>query len=344
MNCKQARRLMGKNINGLAGPAETALLNQHIADCPHCSREHAELASLDCELAKALPLHATLGDDFAAQVAEKLTGRGNRLSTLKEAFLMSRLKYAVIMAVVLAVVVGYLFFPRSTDNQAFAAVQSAMAKVKSLHYKFEYAQPRSPGNDYVECWATPTAVKAVHSGGWWAVLKEGVCYSYLSEYKVLFITPVRHEAEFGMMVDPRDIGNWPAEEEPRMTIRDVEIGGKPMVRIEVTLTKKAPDAEQRRLTERTREVIAEIEGRRKPTPAPVSGESRIRIVFLADTSTDLVQSEDLYAADRVRGGWLHIGGIASIDYNVDLPDDFFDVKTPPGTRMVDLRNNVESTP
>ena len=348
MNCKQARTLMGKNINGLADSAETARLNQHIADCELCSREYAELAGLDRVLATALPLHATLGDDFATQVAERLTGRGNRLSTLKEAFLMSRLKFAIVAALVLAVGVGYLLFPRSTDSQALAAIQSAMAKVKSLHYKFEYdVQSRSPHN-YVECWATPNAAKAVHSGVWWAVVKEGVYYNYLSEYKVLFIAPIstsRPAAEFGMMVDPRDIGNWPAEQGPRIIIRDVEVGGKPMVRIEVTLTKQAQNTELRRLSKKIGEVIAEIERReppqRKVTPAPVVYESRLRTVFLADPSTDLVQSVDLYTPNPKGDGWSLIARIPSIDYNVDLPDDFFDVKTPPGTRVVDLRDGAE---
>jgi hypothetical protein len=52
-----------------------------------------------------------------------------------------------------------------------------------------------------------------------------------------------------------------------------------------------------------------------------------------------VKSVDHYVPNEQGDGWRPLGRIATIDYNVDLPDDFFDLKTPPGTRVIDLRED-----
>ena len=98
MNCKQSRELMNKATDGLLSENERALLDQHLAECPRCAEESADLVSFDGVLSKALPLQETLGDGFAARVANGLPAR-RRLSILKEVFTMSRLKYAVIAVV-----------------------------------------------------------------------------------------------------------------------------------------------------------------------------------------------------------------------------------------------------
>jgi hypothetical protein len=343
MNCKYAYELINKNVDGLASPKEKALLERRLSTCSHCSEEYAAVASLDGLLAKALPLQESLGDGFATRVAGRLPARGSRLSILKEAFVMSRMKYVVLAAVVLAIVIGCLFAPRSRNNQALAAVQSAMAQVESLHFRI--ATPTEPKQPHwqAEVWATRDAWKQTDKNGW-RIVKGGAHYYYDSRHKVLFILPARNTAEmFGEMVDPRKIVGL--TKQPKMhvsvTVQDIDRDGKPMLQIAVERTGTALKETEVRSSRIWRKMAEILEGQSRAEGTKARG-VMVRVVAkqvcLVDPTTNLVQSVEYFAKSRKNDEWELAARVTSINYNVNLPDHFFDVKTPPGTKVYDLRH------
>jgi hypothetical protein len=344
MNCKHVHKLMSRTVDGLTSQRERTLLDQHLSECPRCLEEFADIVSLDRALSEALPLQETLGDGFATQVAAKLPVRGSRLPMLREAFVMSRVRYAVLALVVLGAVIGCLYSSHSGNNQALAAVQRAMARAASLHYTFE---PTSPGarNQKAEVWSTPSASKSVGGYGW-TIVKQGVIYTYLSRYKTLFMSQaagVDPSFAFNVMVDPRTVADVSGVRLPRVTIRDVRIDERPMLRIEIEYTKDKPQADRKeheRLVEKMREVVSGRGKRKEPQDRMRHVYvTHVRLVFVVEPSTNLVRSMDIYAPNQRGSGWSLVARCASIDYNIELPKGFFEIKTPPGTRVYDLREH-----
>ena len=348
MNCKHAHKLINKSTDGLASPEEKASLEGHLSTCPRCAEEYAAVSSLDGLLAKALPLQETLGDGFAARVSEKLPACGSRLPILKEAFVMSRTKYVVLAVVVLAIVIGCLFATGSKNNQVLAAVQSAMAKVESLHYRIAPPAGPKPPNRQAEVWLTRDAFKLTDKDKTqWHIIKGGAQYYYLSSFKVMIILPTAWDTAtvFGAMLDPREIVNLTKESETHVSVKvqDTERNGKPKKQIEVERT-GTPSKETQERSNRIFQKLAEIMQEQLHTQGKKGkvATTRHRIVgkevYFVDPTTNLVQSVEYFAKGRENGEWQFVARVASIDYNVDLPDDFFDVKTPPGTKVYDLRD------
>ena len=352
MNCKYAHKLINKSVDGLANPKDKAILDEHLSECPRCSEEYADIVSLDGVLTRALPLQATLGDDFATRIAERLPARGGRLSILKEAFVMSRLKYAVPAMVVVVIVIGSLLASHFKNNQVLAAVRSAMAQVESLHFRLDLVGPKPPDWQSPEIWMTRDASKKVDQLGW-NISKEGGNYNYSSRYKILFITRSGDTGKnFGMMVDPIETLRVTEDPSVHLTVRHTEHDGKPMQQIEAESTGEAPKRSKqsversRRIRQRRLEIIQEQMGIRTGRPVHLTtmrGRPG-KQVYLVNPSTNLVQSVDLYTQNRQGGGWRLILRAATIDYNVNLPDDFFDIKPPPGTKVYDLRDDLDSKP
>ena len=346
MNCKRTHKLIDKSIDGLISQEQQFFLNEHLSGCKQCSEEYAGVVGLDGVLAEALPLQATLGDGFAARVAERLPARASRLSILKEAFVMSRLKYAVLVFVLAAVAIGCLFAPRTGDNQALAAVQSAMARVKSLHYKIDAVGPAQPHWSAPEMWSTRDAFKQVDRTGW-HITKGGVQYDYNSRSRILFIldAPVADIGEaFGMMVDPMEILRIKNDPSVRVTVRDTECDGKPMQQIDVEDDRhpsKESSERHMRLARKMGEIIAEQEGR-PAVGIKVTRARRLKPIFLVDPSTSLVRSVDYYAPNQEGGSRTPVFKVRYIDYNIDLPKDFFDAKTPAGAKVYDLRADPDA--
>ena len=350
MTCKQAKRLIDRSLDGLATAPEKALLEGHLSTCQACSAESAAVERLNGLLAESLPLQAALGAGFAAQVAERLTSAETRRSILKEALVMSRLKYAVLVGVMLAVVVGCLLAPHSGDSQALAAVQSVMARVKSLHFRADLPGPKPADWCAPEVWARRDASKETTETGW-RITKGGVQYLYLSRFKVMFILSSAEDTAkmFGELADPRAIVSLTKEPgiHASVAVQDLQRNGKPMRRIEVQLSgtgrpTKKTDERSDRVLRKMNEVIEERlreEGTKHRLVTEVAGRGGIRSkqTYLVDPSTNLVQSMEIFAPDRENGGWRCVGRVASIDYNIDLPDRFFSTETPPGTKVYDFR-------
>lgn len=342
MNCKQASKLISKSVDGFVSPDERLHLEQHLSTCQRCSEAYSDLVYVDSLLSRALPLQATLGDGFAAQVVGNLPVRRNRLTILKEAFLMSRFKYAVPIVVIMIVALGCLLMPHSKDNQALAAMMSAMSKVKSLHFKYEYLTHERQHSD-PEVWVTPKAMKSVNGTGW-IVCKNNTLYNYHTKDKYLIVTPLPSTDTrkiFAMLVDPRVIAGIARNASVNITTKDLKYDGKPMRQIEVEQVPSEPSKQYKRLLNKVTEIVAQQishrgqdgERRRLMTMhAP-----RTKLVYLVDPKTNLAKNVNIYQYRESDRGWTHLLRVAKIDYNIHLGNSFFSTNTPSGTKVHDLR-------
>ena len=341
MKCKQALSLMERALDGVIRPSETALLDKHLASCERCRAEYCDLMEMDRSLSEALPLQQTLGDGFAAKVMDNIPERRSRLSILKEAFQMSRLKYAVASMIILLLAAYFLFPSQSFDARAFAAVQDAMGRVKSVHWIFNAGH----GDDHeVEIWTTPEATKQ-EFGNAWTLVKDGKSYGYFPQANVMLIGPKLISIPLQMfegMIDPRSVTRY-NRYLSKSDIRTSEVvkDGQPMLKVEIVSSPKTM-----RLASMVRNKVEKIANREISTAKRerildvvdhLSRVKKVKTVFLADKSTHLVRSLELYIPASNGKDWMPIGKTTMVEYDLDIPSDFFNLPdVPKGTKKVDL--------
>lgn len=335
ITCRQAHELMKQALDAATDSAEEETLDEHLADCTRCAAEFADLACLDDKaLSDALPLQVTLGEDFAARVTAQLPARRSSSRTLKEAFLMSRLKYAFAGILIIALAIYLLFPPLGFDAKALAAAQEAMSKVKSVHYVVDVTAPQHAG---FEAWSSATATKLEYRGSW-VIVKDGVSFGYVPSAKTLFVGRLGPLDRLSSVVDPKYITRLTYLRNSKITMKTVRWHNKRMTRVEVVSGWKIPDQAVdtgRKMAEAITQYVPSWKSL-TTLDSKVARVTRSKAVFIIDPSSNLVRNVECFAPKGK--GWRSVARTTLVEYNLDLPASLFNVpKMPAGTKTVDLR-------
>ncbi len=79
MNCDEARARLSAFIDGELPPAEAAALERHLAGCPSCRAEEADLRRLRVEVARHLAPPEVDGEEWGEMARTVIARRARRL-------------------------------------------------------------------------------------------------------------------------------------------------------------------------------------------------------------------------------------------------------------------------
>jgi outer membrane lipoprotein-sorting protein len=225
------------------------------------------------------------------------------------------MKRTVIAVVFLGVLAGVAFWqlPGRRGDAALAAVAEAMAKVKSVHFVGWDPSHRPGGRDRREGWIEPRRARSVEGD---------VLDDFFDENRMVEIRSDSGLVRVTINPLPLDLANLLKEEQGFLR----------------ALPFMWPQAAQDAL-ERHGERVTNSERRQLPDGRSVmivdltAGQRMRRLTV--DEATNLVTRMEEY-----RRGAL-VGVIEHIEYNVDIPENAFEISIPKGATVVD---NVSSPP
>jgi hypothetical protein len=267
----------------------------------------------DGELAKVLKAARALPRAGAKQKAMSAMAEAAAAPASRHRTIVPRRKVLLAGAFVIALVAaGFCMFPRR-HSFALADVAEAMANVRNVHFVGWDPSHPSGGRDRIEGWIEPRRARAVEGD---------VIDEFYDEHRMVEIRWESDHAQVTIDPLPLEIAKLLKEEEGFLRALPVVW----------------PQAVQDALEQRG-EMVTSWERQRLPDGRSVivvdltGGETMTRLTV--DEATDLVLQVEQY-----RGGTL-VGAIEEIEYNVDIPEEVFQLSIPEDATVVD---NVTSPP
>lgn len=346
MQCDGIRRLIGRYVDTNISPEELAVLESHVLGCERCRREFEEQPAMDAMLSTELVPQPSPGDAFTQSVVDRLPTRRSILDVLGRVLSAPRIRYAMVGLIAIGIALSTHLGPRGLDSMAFAAIHDAMGRVGSVHYVIETSPDWRRGSVTCEGWLTRQASKVLQ-GGTSYIHRDHAVYEYRPLIHQLIILPegmFPPSVQFANAVDPRAITDAPNATNVEVTTGRASWRGRPADRVEVIADLRVPP-EYARAIERLNSARRRLTGGRWTTKVA----TRVRTVYFADVSTNLVLSMDMYMppmrGSDTRGPWQLVGRTKLIEYNKPLPANVFDLpKLPAGTETIDLRGNPNPAP